>query len=402
MTVSDSQPASVRTGERRRIRILHLVTSLEPGGLENGVVNLANQLNPLRFETSIACLERVGEFAQRLGIDTALTCFDKPPGFRFSTIFKLARMIARTRPDIIHTHNLGPLIYGTLANIANGNTAVVLQGEHAQLRPDEKTLRRRLTRKACYRACGMVHTVSSGLRDDLVSNGFPNDRIRVILNGVDCVRFSPALAEERKALRKQHGLPEDSFVVGIVGRFGAFKGHSRLIRGFEQLAGEHAHLQLLMVGDHGPEKDRVLEMAETSRYRERIAWSGFQKEPADFYRMMDLLVVPSENEGLSNALLEAMACGVACIAHPACGANEVIVEGVNGMLRPMADADQLAIVIRDAISDPLRLREMGAQARLRAEVGFSMSAMLSDYSRLYEEICGTRSESGKHLRMGQD
>jgi glycosyltransferase involved in cell wall biosynthesis len=386
MTVSVTHPVSTQTIERRRIRILHVVTSLEPGGLENGVVNLANQLDPLRFETSITCLERVGEFAERLGSDTALTCLEKPPGFRFSAITQLARMIARKRPDIIHTHNLGPLIYGTLANIVSGNTAVVIQGEHAQLRPDEKTLKRRLTRNACYRSCGMVHTVSSGLRDDLVSNGFPNDKIRVILNGVDCIRFSPAVAEERKALRKQHGLPEDSLVVGIVGRFGAFKGHGKLIGGFEQLAGKNPHLCLLMVGDHGPEKDRVLEQAAASAYRERIKWSGFQTEPADFYRLMDLLVVPSGNEGLSNALLEAMACGVACLAHPACGANEVVVEGTNGMLRPMADTDQLANAISAAIADPSLLREMGAQARRTAVEGFSMAAMLSGYSRLYEEI----------------
>jgi glycosyltransferase involved in cell wall biosynthesis len=385
--VSSSHQIPALTTDRRRIRILQLVTSLEPGGLENGVVNLANQLDPLRFETSIACLERVGEFARRLGGKTSLTCLAKPPGFRFSAISKLARIISRTRPDIIHTHNLGPLIYGTLANLASGNSAVVLQGEHAQLRPDEKTTKRLLMRKICYQCCGMIHTVSSGLRGDLVANGFPGSKIRVVLNGVDCNRFSPATDGERKALRKQHSLPEDSLVVGIVGRFGAFKGHSTLLHGFGQLAAEHPRLQLLMVGDHGPEKEHVLELAAASPYRDRIVWCGFQSDPADFYRMMDLLVVPSENEGLSNALLEAMACGVACLAHPACGANEVVAEGINGMLRPMADADQLASAIRAAIADPLRLRELGSQARRTAEEGFSMAAMLSGYGQLYEEIC---------------
>ena len=398
MPLSDPNPISAQTKAPRRIQILHVVTSLEPGGLENGVVNLANQLDPLRFKTSIACLERVGEFAQRLGRDTELTCLEKPPGFRLSAIVELARMIARTRPDVIHTHNLGPLIYGTLANLASGNKAVVLQGEHAQLRPDEKTRKRRFIRKVCYRSCGMVHAVSGGLREDLTANGFANDKIRVILNGVDCVRFSPPGEEERNSLRKKHGLLQDGLVIGIVGRFGEFKGHARLIRGFEQLAEKHPRLQLLMVGDHGPEKDRVMELVAASPYRERIVWSGFQSEPADFYRMMDLLVVPSENEGLSNALLEAMACGVACVAHPACGANEVVVEGVNGMLRPMADAGQLATVIREAIADPLRLRELGIQARRTAEQGFSMTAMLSGYSRLYEEICGEPSAPEKISR----
>lgn len=379
-----------------------MVTSLEPGGLENGVVNLANNLDPLRFETSFACLERVGEFALRLDAETSLTCLEKPPGFRLSPVTKLARLISRARPDIIHTHNLGPLLYGTLANLACGNRAVLLQGEHAQLRPDEKTAKRILMRKLGYKACAMVHAVSSGLRGDLVANGLPERKIRVILNGVDCVRFSPVTAAERIALRKRHGLPGDSLVIGIVGRFGAFKGHSRLIQGFGQLAAEHPRLHLLMVGDHGPEKERVLELAAASPHRERIVWSGFQADPSDFHRMMDLLVVPSENEGLSNAMLEAMACGVACLAHPACGANEVLEDGVNGLLRPMADAEQLASAIHAAIADPPRLQQMGAEARRRAVEGFSMAAMLSGYGRLYEEICGETHGDGNHPRSAQD
>lgn len=387
MTVSVSPSVTLRAGECHRTRILHLVTSLEPGGLENGVVNLANQLDPLRFETSIACIERIGQFSQRLGENTALTCLDKPSGFRVKAIAKLARLISRTRPHIIHTHDLGPLIYGTLANLASGNSAVVLHGEHAQLRTDEKTTKRILIRKACYQICGMAHTVSSELRSDLTDNGLPNNKIRVILNGVDCVRFRPVSEEDRNVLRAQHGIPKDSLLVGIVGRFGAYKGHTKLLRGFEQLAGDHPELRLLIVGDHGPEKERVLELVASSPYRERIVWSGFQNEPADFYRMMNLLVVPSENEGLSNALLEAMACGVACLAHPACGANEVVDDGINGMLRPMANAEELAAAIHAAISNPQRLRELGVQARRTAEEDFSMAAMLSGYSQLYDEIC---------------
>jgi glycosyltransferase involved in cell wall biosynthesis len=388
MTDPPSHPASSGARARRGIRILHLVTSLEPGGLENGVVNLANQLEPLRFETSIACIERIGQFAQRLGTGTAVYCLEKPPGFRVSAVAKLARIISRTRPHIIHTHDLGPLIYGTLANLASGSSATVLHGEHAQLHEDEKTVKRTLIRKACYKSCGMVHTVSGELRGDLVAHGYPEEKIRVILNGVDCSRFSPATREERERLRKHHALPEDSLIIGIVGRFGAFKRHARLVRGFEQLAEKMPDLHLLIVGDHGPEKDRVLEMVAASPYRDRIRWAGFQNEPADFYRMMDLLVVPSENEGLSNALLEAMACGVACLAHPACGAKEVVDDGINGMLRPMADSDQLASAIVEAIADPKRLREMGAEARRTAEQDFSMAAMLSGYGQLYEELCG--------------
>jgi glycosyltransferase involved in cell wall biosynthesis len=383
MTLAIPNEVSEQPLDRSKIKILHIVTSLEPGGLENGVVNLANLLDPDRFQTSIVCLERIGEFAQRLGDRTVLNCLEKSAGFRASAVAKLAQMISQTRPDIIHTHNLGPLIYGTLANIASGNTAVVLQGEHAQLRPDEKTVKRRLIRNLCYRGCKMIHTVSDGLRHDLIATGFPEDKIQAILNGVDCTQYSPVEEKARSLLRTQHGLPAESVVIGIVGRFGAFKRHSRLIQGFEQLAQNLPNLHLLMVGDHGPEKERVLEQVAASPYRDRIVWCGYQEQPANFYRMMDLLVVPSDNEGLSNAILEAMACGVTCVAHPACGANEVIIDGNNGILCRMEDADQLASAIRNAISDPQRLGDMSTQARRTAVEKFSIVTMILNYSRLY-------------------
>lgn len=393
MTLRSPNEVCLQNNDSRKVQILHIVTSLEPGGLENGVVNLANLLDPSRFQTSIVCLERVGEFAQRLNDRATLTCLHKSAGFRTSAVAALANIISENRPDIIHTHNLGPLIYGTLANLISGNTATILQGEHAQLRPDEKTLKRRLIRKLGYRRCKMIHTVSNGLREDLIATGLPGEKIQTILNGVDCTRFIPVDKTTREQLRTQHGLPADSVVIGIVGRFGAFKRHSRLVEAFEKLAKKHLNLRLLIVGDDGPEKERVLHQIATSPYHERIVWSGFQQQPADFYRMMDLLVVPSDNEGLSNAILEAMACGIACVTHPACGANEVIIDKHNGILHPMDDANQLASVIQDTISDPQRLRVMGIQARRAAEEQFSIAAMLSGYSDFYEQASEWRTIS---------
>lgn len=402
MTLASPHKASLQISNQGKIHITHIVTSLEPGGLENGVVNLANLLDPERFQTSIICLERIGEFSQRLSDSTRLTCLNKPAGFRASSIARLAGIISETRPDIIHTHNLGPLIYGTLANLISGNTAAVLQGEHAQLRPDEKTLKRRIIRKLCYHGCEMIHTVSNGLRQDLITTGLPGDKIQAILNGVDCTRFSPVTETTRNQLRSQHGLPLDSLVIGIVGRFGAFKRHSRLIESFEQLAKSQPNLHLLMVGDHGPEKERVLGQVAASPYRDRIVWSGFQQQPADYYRMMDLLVVPSDNEGLSNAILEAMACGVPCVAHPACGANEVIIDGDNGILRPMEDVDQLSSVIQHIIDDPKKLRDIENEARRTAEEKFSIAAMLTGYSQMYENIYGKRTNTCRPIQSYTD
>jgi len=373
-----------------RIRILHLVTSLEPGGLENGVVNLANGLDPSRFHTTIACMERVGDFARRLRDDVKVVCLGKGPGFQFSTARLLARTIHSEQADILHTHNLGPLIYGSLAGVLARGRAAVLQGEHGQMRPAEMIPRRKWLRKAGYRVCSAVHAVSAGLRTDLVNHGFSGEKIRVILNGVDCTRFSPVPDEERALVRESWKIEKDAVVLGIVGRFVALKGHARLIEAFERLSVDHPRLRLLIVGDHGAERENILRKIDESPVKERIVWTGYQSETVDFYRMMDLLVVPSDSEGLSNVMLEAMACAVPCLVHPACGANEVVVEGINGLLREMGTPEALVSALGGVVADPALLAKLGAGARQTAEQRFSLASMVNGYSRLYEELAGRK------------
>ncbi|WAC19625.1 glycosyltransferase [Luteolibacter sp. SL250] len=394
MKTPDSAGISREISPRGKIQVLHLVTSLEPGGMENGVVNISNRLDPLKFATTIACLERVGDFARRLREDVKVICFDKPPGFRFSVTPQLARAIRSVGADVLHTHNLGPLIYGTLGNILTGGRSVLLQGEHGQMRPDEMTPKRRWLRKAGYSACGAVHTVSAGLRTDLIDHGFSGEKIRVIINGVDCERFSPAAPEERASLREGWKLEKDSVVLGIVGRFAAFKRHTRLIEAFERLSPAQPRLRLLIVGDHGTAREAILRKIEESPVKDKIVWAGYQSDPVDFYKMMDLLVVPSDCEGLSNVMLEAMACAVPCLAHPACGANEVVVDGVNGFLREMATPEALASVLGGIASDLPLLAELGAGARSTAEQRFSLASMVNGYARLYEELAGRKRGSG--------
>jgi glycosyltransferase involved in cell wall biosynthesis len=395
MNTPDLSGTSRRATARAGIRVMHLVTSLEPGGLENGVVNLSNGLDPSKFHTTIACLERVGDFARRLREDVKVVCLGKEPGFRFSAARRVARLASEERVDILHTHNLGPLIYGSIAGMLCRGRVALLQGEHGQMRPAEMIPRRRWLRMAGYKACRGVHAVSAGLRADLVEHGFPGGKIRVILNGVDCARFSPSSKAERDSLRAAWKLEKDAVVLGIVGRFVALKGHARLIEAFERLAVDNPRLSLLIVGDHGEEREAILRKIGGSPMKDRITWAGYQADTVDFYRMMDLLVVPSDSEGLSNVMLEAMACAVPCLAHPACGANEVVVDGCNGLLREMSTPDALVLALGSIVQQPQVLLKLGEGARRTAEERFSLDSMVAGYSSLYEELVAAGARSGR-------
>lgn len=358
------------------LRILHVVFSLDAGGMENGIVNVSAALSPAEFEIHVCCLARGGEFVRRFPNPERVHVLGKKEGFSPGTVAAISRHIRSLSPDIVHTHNLGPLIYTVLAAPA----APIVHGEHAELTPSELAPHRRLLRRFLYRRVKRVHTVSHSLRDSLVRQGLPGDRIDVIVNGVDTGRFQPG---DREAARRETGLPLDATILGLVGRFGYFKRHADLIAAFEELAPAHSRLALLFTGGGGPLEAETRRYAAASAFAARIHFAGFQLDPRPWIRSLDLLLLPSVNEGLSNALLEAMACGIPALAHTACGNGDVIRDTENGFLRDLSRVDRLRDALAEVLGQPNILPPLGRAARLTAEERFSLASMVEGYRRLY-------------------
>jgi len=360
------------------IRVLHVVNSLDPGGMENGVVNIIRALSE-DFEFEVGCLHRKGAFAQRLPKPEIVKVLGKQDGFSFRAIQELALEITRFSPDLIHSHNLGPLIYAALASVG-GVRVPILHGEHSQLTPEECSPRRMLQRKVLYRFCRQIHTVSHSQRSELRDKGF--SRVGVIVNGVDSKRFSPGKAEERKI---QLGIPPQAVVVGMVGRFGPFKGHTPLLEAFKSLSVEFSDLHLLIVGGGGPKEEEIRQKAKEME-NERIHFTGFQSDPVSFYQAMDFLIVPSFNEGLSNAVLEAMACGVPVLANAASGQAEVISSGKDGMVIDLGSPEKISAAIRKVLNSKDDLSSWGEAAREKAVREFSLESMVQGYAKLYRTM----------------
>jgi glycosyltransferase involved in cell wall biosynthesis len=357
-------------------RILHVVFSLDAGGMENGVVNISNALAPEEFEIRVCCLARGGEFIRRFPNPERVHILGKKEGFSLSTVSALARHIRAVSPDIIHTHNFGPLIYTALA----GPRAPILHGEHAELTPSELAPHRLLIRRRLYSRVRRVHTVSNSLRESLARHGLPAGRIEVVSNGVDTSRFQPGSRDEA---RRETGLPLDATILGLVGRFGQFKRHTELIVAFDRLAEAQPKLALLFVGGGGPLEAEVRQRAAASPFASRIHFAGFQLDPLPWIHSLDLLVLPSVNEGLSNALLEAMACGVPALAHTACGNNEAIEDGVNGFIRDLGSPDRMTEALAGILAGSGSLPGLGRAARETAEGRFGFAGMVAGYRALY-------------------
>lgn len=368
----------------RRLRILHVVFSLEPGGMENGIVNVACRLPPDEFEVHVCCLERGGAFVERLPQPENVVVLGKAPGFSPRATLGLARHAARIGADVLHPHNLGPLTYAVLAS-GLGLWKPVLQGEHGVFQGDQGSPARLRQRQRLYRCCRKIHTVSESLRRYLVEHGFPARKISAIINGVDTERFQP-VAKAR--IRTELGLPADGQFIGIVGRFDPNKKHRLLIEAFNQVAARLPAAHLVIVGDKGAEKEKIHAAVQASPVRARIHLAGFQANPTPWYQALDLLAAPSIFEGLSNAVLEAMACGVPCLAHTACGNAEVITSGTDGFLAALDSLEVLAEELHRVLADPAALAAAGSRARNRVMRDFSMEAMVGNYARLYREVAG--------------
>lgn len=365
------------------VRVLHVLDSLAPGGLENGVVNVAQRLHGQGFDIHAACLRFRGDFAERMPEPDKVVVMGKTSGFSLKAVSALREHIRKTKADVIHSHNLGTLIYAALATFG-GRTHPIVHGEHGQVQKQDLTPKRLAQRRWLFKLCQSVHVVSSSVRDNLQDLGLdPKKKIVVTPNGVDSQRFSPT--PDRAAAKQALGFPGDAFVIGIVGRLVALKRHEMLFAAFAQLAPQWPGLHLLVVGDGGAEREPLIAAMKAHPFADRLLWAGHQNDLPKYYRAMDLLAAPSEIEGLSNAVLEAMACAVPVLAHSACGNAEVIEDGLTGFLADIHDADTLAQCIEAPLKAPALLARCGTGARETVLKRYSMEAMAECYRRLYRD-----------------
>jgi sugar transferase (PEP-CTERM/EpsH1 system associated) len=235
--------------------------------------------------------------------------------------------------------------------------------------------------------------LSGHLRDYLVDGvGIAARRVERICNGVDTERFSPRRTPVSQ-LAECPFVGSDLRLIGTVGRLQAVKDQVNLARAFALLTARNpdakATARLVVVGD-GPLRREVEEILQGSGVRE-LAWlPGERADVPDVLRALDLFVLPSLAEGISNSILEAMSTGLPVVATDVGGNCELVQHGVTGRLVPAADPVALADALLAYLRDPATAREHGAAGRGRAEREFSLHRMIADYDHLYSRLLDAR------------
>jgi len=361
------------------IHIQHVVLSLQPGGLENGVVNVVNRLNPNRFRSSVCCLQQAGGFAARLSaVELAIHEMGKRGGIDFFLPLRLANLFRRTKPDIVHTRNADAFFYGFLGAKMAGVRSVI-HSEHGRTFGERRL--RYLVQREFSRYTDVVFSVSEQLKRDLVARiGIPANRIRVIYNGVDFDKFA---STQRDQSRAQLGVRSDEFLVGSVGRLVRVKNFPLLLRAI--CAPGMNKVIVALVGD-GPERKALEVLARSLEISERVRFLGHRDDVADLLAAMDVFVLPSISEGMSNTLLEAMAAGIPAVASDVGGTPEIVRDGIDGLLFESGNLTALRDKLQRVLADGA-LRMCFAEAgRIRVLRDFSMEAMITSYEKLYESV----------------
>jgi len=363
------------------IRILHVVISLDVGGMERVLTRVARELVPRGFDVWVCGIERRGKLADTFVAPDHVVSLEKPAGRSFRAIWRLHQLIRRIRPDVVHTHNLGPLIYGVAAT-GFGRFRPILHGQHCQLFCPDLPPPRLAIRRFLYRACWRVHTVSRESLSELIRLGFPRERLVPVVNGVDTTAFAPG---DRLAARRQLGVPEQGRYAAIVARFEQRKRHGLLIEGVAKLVAQGKDLRLLIAGD-GPTRSDLEGLAQSGGVGERVHFLGFRDDVATVCQAADVVVLPSTGEGLSNAILEAMACGTPALCHAACGCAEAIDDGVDGWVRSIDSAESMADALGAVMQSADALQAAGLAARRKVLEHFDFRDTVKGYERLYRDL----------------
>jgi len=368
--------------------VLHVIHHLVIGGMENGVVNIVNHMPAHRYRHAIACIEDYSSFRGRIANpEVDVLALHRSRVGVWNLRRALYRLCCKLKPDIVHSRNLSgldallPAILAGVPRRVHGEHGWDISDLHGARR--RSTLLRKLHAPLIDRYVVVSRHLETYMRDRV---GIRADRIQQIYNGVDTRRFAPRTGARTLALPEAFQRP-NSLVVGTVGRLQPIKDQATLMRAFAVMVKRHPDLagraRLLIVGE-GPARADLVTLSRSLRLEDKVHFTGPLEDVPAALCALDLFVLPSLNEGISNTILEAMATGLPVLATAVGGNSELVEDGVTGRLFAPGDAEALAGLMTRYLSDPGQGVALGKAARVRVLERFSLGSMVDRYADLYD------------------
>ncbi len=362
--------------------VLHLSSTSGPGGAETIVKRLASSLDSGRFR-SIVCLFRRGwlyDAVTAQGMPTSVIGMNGALDLQWVRAFR--GLIRKEQVAVIHAHEFTANVYGSLVGQITGVPVVATVHGRSYFADQAK---RRMAYRYVSRVSRMV-AVSEDLKQFIVERaGVAEHRVSVVYNGVDA--SDPPRAEQSRALRTSLGLDGCDHVIGAVGSLYPVKGHIHLIAALPAILRACPGTLLLLVGQGELESYLRAEVASRN-LGAHVRFLGFRSDVAALLSLFDVFVLPSLSEGLSMALLEAMAAGNPVVATRVGGNPELVLDGDTGFLVGAESPDSISDRVVRLLQDKALAARMGESGRRRVREKFSLRATVDRYQGYYEQATG--------------
>jgi len=385
------------------MRVLIVTPQFLPvlGGAERQAHALARMLGERGHRVAVLTRRVAGlpphEAMDGVSVARAIRALDAGPLYGITYTLSAARFLVwhRTQWDVVHIthmyldafaaaltrgwHGLPMVVrpacagyYGDLARLARLRAWPLYPG------PGRVALRALI--RTIARADAFIAN-SREVREELVAAGCPGGKIAHIPNGVDLTRFHPDPAARAADGRRRLGLPDGPLVV-FAGRLDPQKGLHTLVAAMRSPALVAAGAHVLLLGD-GPQRADLAQAVERDGLADRVLFRGVVEDVAPYLRAGDLFALPTLGEGMPNALLEAMATGLPCVASAVGGCRDLITHGETGVLVPAGDAAAFQVALETLVQSAALRERLGAAARQAAVDRFGLETMVDRYEACY-------------------
>jgi len=367
-------------------KIMHVTFDMRIGGTEMVIKNIIQGSDKDKYEMSVLCIESpLGPFADDLiakGIQ--FHQLSRKPGFDFSLINVIRKIIHSEKIDILHCHQYTPWVYGVIA-AAFTKTKVIFT-EHGRFYPDSSSWKRNLINPLLNLFTGQITAISKATKQALVEyENLPEKDIEVIYNGI-----APLIVkhDEAWALRNELGINDHTTILGTIARLDPIKNHSMMLKAFSLVLKQAPDTVLIIVGD-GEERVNIESKISKLQLEGKVILTGYQAEPKNYLALMDIYLLSSLSEGTSMTLLEAMSLGKPCVVTNAGGNPEIINDKVSGFVTTNDNCKEFSQAICKALSSSSCIEQLSESAGNRYTALFTDAKMNMQYAALYEKSAPT-------------
>lgn len=371
-----------------KIKVCYLIGSLKIGGAQRHLVKLLNALDRSRVEPVLVLFKEEGDLIseiRRLQIPIYELSINKLYGLHsISCLYKFVKYLREQDIDVLHTFIWQANFFGAVAGIIARKKVVISKRSTNDWMTAPYLMISRLTNMLADKVSVVSEDVAKTVRERERAS---EAKLFVVPNGVDLP--GKIDVEKKEALQKELVISDRAIKVGVIASLVPVKGHIYFIDAIRKVVNEYPEIQVLLVGD-GILRSELEARVHQLGIDDNVQFLGYRNDVEGILGLLDIFVLPSLEEGMSNAVLEAMAHGLPIIVTDAAGSFEIVENGKSGIIVQKGNSEPLAKALLNIIRDKAYRLSLGMEARKRVEREYSMSQVVSRNLQVYEELLAER------------